>query len=154
MQTVPRRRLGFVIGFWSGSRRDGRTEGRTDGRAVSLNPLSFFCSKRTNARFSLCDLSVSRFTVRVANAFSVFASAKPQAVQTADGQREAEDGRWRTLDVGLWHCQPLTNTNFKWLTSHSRPPLLLPLSFALPFSPVRISAWVLQTFWLSKCQLI
>lgn len=46
-------------------------------------------SKCTNARFSQCDLSVSRFTVRVANAFSVFAPA--QAASQA-GQTPARPG--------------------------------------------------------------
>lgn len=40
-------------------------------RTGGVNPLSFFCSKCTNAGFSLCDLSVSGFTVRVSNAFSM-----------------------------------------------------------------------------------
>lgn len=114
MQTGPRRRLDFVIAFLPGSPA-ARQQAATDSQ--SLNPLSFLCSKYTNARFSPCDLSVSRFTVRVANAFSVFASASPQAERTAD--------------FGLWHCQQLTNTNFRWLSSDSR----LYSSISLFFSP-------------------
>lgn len=76
----------------SGLRHSGRVSflANSPGQLESFKFPFVSHSKCTNARFSQCDLSVSRFTVRVANAFSVFAPAQAASQARPDpGQTRA-----------------------------------------------------------------
>lgn len=95
----------------SGLRHSGRVSflANSPGQLESFKFAFVSHSKCTNARFSQCDLSVSRFTVRVANAFSVFAPAQA-ASQARPSQTRARPGLGLCQDLPF---RQLTNTNFK-----------------------------------------